>query len=235
MISTEEKFVFQKIVTGIILLFSVCLLVIAWPRSRAALDFLPAKYALEKINKNEVLEEEDIATALEQTEQSAGIFADPRYSEGMSQLLLLDAQNNESLEATGKESLALAKESAEQALSLAPANALLWYRLAVLNGLLNASPDEIKKALLMSMMTGPNEMGIMLPRLHMSLVLFALFEDDDKEQVINQIITVWTLSPAEFLPIVKNNIALMDAIKSLLTPRHTTELSEMEKALEEHL
>ena len=97
MISTEEKFVFQKIVTGIILLFSVCLLVIAWPRSRAALDFLPAKYALEKINKNEVLEEEDIATALEQTEQSAGIFADPRYSEGMSQLLLLDAQNNEQI------------------------------------------------------------------------------------------------------------------------------------------
>ena len=233
MIPVEKSLLFQKIITGLVLLFSVSLLAMAWPRCRAAFDFLPAKYALEKINKNTELDEEEIAIALEQTEQSAEIFADPRYSEGMSQLLLLDAQKNESLDSAANDSLALAKKSAEHALSLAPANALLWYRLAVINSLLNSSPEDVKKALLMSIMTGPNEMGIMLPRLHMSLMLFSLLENDDKEQIINQIITVWSLAPADFLLIVADNTNMMESTKTLLTPHHTTELSEMEQALEE--
>ncbi|MDO9106953.1 MAG: hypothetical protein Q7U57_18575 [Methylovulum sp.] len=204
----------------------------ALPRVRAALNYLPVDYAIDKINNKDSLDNEKLAQLIDTAQASISLDDNPQYWEGLSTLFLYRAQKDDLFQEASVKSLKLAKHSMEQSLSRSPANAYLWYRLSVVHTLLQLPAEQMVKMLTMSIMTGPNEPEILMQRLSLCLMFFDLFEQEDIDLLRSQILTAWSLSPADFLGDVANDEEQMSIIRLLLADNHAAVLEEMDEALE---
>lgn len=229
---TEKAVVFDKLIASLILLVSVALFFVALPRARAALSYLSVDYVIEKINNKESLGDEDIVQAIEAAKASISVYDNPHYWEGLSVLFLYQLQKDDLSQEASVELLKQAKDSLEQSLLRSPANSYLWYRLAVVHILLDLPPERTVKMLIMSMTTGPNETGILMQRLGLCMNLFSSFGKDDIDLLRSQILTAWSLSPADFLKDVANDQRQMNIVRLLLVDNYATVLEEIEEAFE---
>jgi hypothetical protein len=71
-----------------------------------------------------------------------------------------------------------------------------------------------------------------MQRLGFCLMFFDLFKQDDIDLLRSQILTAWSLSPADFLSDIANNEEQMSIIRLLLADNHAVVLKEMDEALE---
>jgi len=233
MIIIPEKFiVLNKSFALLILLISVALFFVALPRVRAALNYFPVDFVIDSINSKESLDDEKLGQSIETAQASISLDDNPHYWEGLSMLFLYQSQKEDLSEEARVKSLKLAKNSMEQSLSRSPANAYLWYRLSVVDVLLQLPPEQTVKMLIMSIMAGPNEPEILMQRLGLCLMFFDLLKQDDIDLLRNQILTAWSLSSADFLSDVANNEEQMSIIRLLLVDNHASVLKEMDEALE---
>jgi len=233
MTAIPEKFiVLNKSFALLILLVSVALFFVALPRVRAALNYFPVDFVIDRINSKESLDDEKLDQAIETAQATISLDDNPHYREGLNVLFLYQAQKEDLSEEARVNSLKLAKNSMEQSLSRSPANAYLWYRLSVVDVLLQLPPEQTVKMLIMSIMTGPNEPEILMQRLGFCLMFFDLFKQDDIDLLRSQILTAWSLSPADFLSDIANNEEQMSIIRLLLADNHAVVLKEMDEALE---
>lgn len=222
----------KKLIALLVLVISLVLLLMALPRFRSALNYLSVDVALEKISNQQELDLNKVEQLISTTRSSIELHDSPRFWEGMSELLLYQAQKAD-VDAESKESLIKqAKSSVERSLLQSPANAYLWYRLAVINVLLRQPDENIVPLLIMSMITGPKESGIVNQRLSLSLDYLAAFEAEDLDLIEDQVITAWTLSPTDFIHSIAEDQRYMDIIRQILSENDAELLNDMEQARE---
>lgn len=218
--SLKRKLYFKKCTALVILLISISMLVITFAQLKASLNYIPVNFAIDILNNKKQADTAQLKNLLAITKLSINLDNNPRYWQSLSELLVYQALaqglfNNEAIE-----SLKQAEQDIKYGLSLAPANAFLWYRLAVVQSLLYRPSKKIVNSLLLSIMTGPNEVGYLIPRLNLSLMLFSSFSKDDLDFLRTQIINAFELSPENFLNTCVYNKERLNLITTLLNNKH---------------
>lgn len=216
----------------LILVLGIALFFTALPRVRAALNQLPVDLAISELNKRHGLEPNKVDILITKAQQSIAFSDQPRYWADLSQLLFFQAGK---ITANPKQRQALltqAQDSTEQSLARSPANSLLWFQFAWQQILLNKVSDKTIKALNLSIMTGPNELGHLLPRLQLCLFVFSKFDPKDRFLLPNQILIAWQKAPKIFIKEIALKNGNMFKIRSLLYDKYSYVLAAMETEIE---
>ena len=222
-----------KLAALIVMLISAILLALALPHTQTAFNHLTVSTAIDKINEHEELDTDKLNELIETTQANLANLDNPHYWDDLSQLKLHKWQNDFDLSEEDKQSLLVeTKKTIEQSLLRSPSNASQWHRLAILKLLLNESREQIVKTLMMSVLTGPNEAAILLPRINLGLMLHSYFTNEDAETFSEQLVIAWSLSPPDFISTVANDPQMMDTVRTLLEKQHSLVLEEMEEAIE---
>lgn len=223
----------EKLIALAVLLVSAAVLSLALPRVRAALNHLAVGSAIDSINKKETIDSDKLDELIETAKTSLSLQDDPHYWHDLSTLQMYQWQNSPDLQKSDKKKLlTVAKRTIEQSLAGSPANAFQWFRLAVIDFILGSSKEQSAKALLMSIMTGPNEAGILLSRINLGLMLTPFLSADETDLLAEQIATAWSWSPVEFVNTVVTDPIQMDKIRLLLEDNYASVLQEMEETYE---
>lgn len=228
----KRKFLLAKLFALLVLLVSSSLFFIALSQVRATLNHVPVNFAVTSINNKKRLDTAPLNHIIDLAKNSINIDNNPHYSEDLTTLLFYQAQKQGIFGKSGVNTLKQAKQSAESALSEAPANAYLWYQLATINLLLGESPEKIAKTLLMSIMTGPSESAFLIPRLNLCLMIFSTFSKDDHDMLRTQVLNAWTLSHKYFLELCAYNKERIVLISQLLENKNPDELNNIISAFE---
>jgi hypothetical protein len=206
----------------VIFLLSSMLFFTALPRLRSSLNHIPVDSALSELDNNRQINDQRLSKLIAIAQADIVVYDHAQYWQDASILLAYQAQRQ-----TDQDSLQQAKHSIEQSLARSPANPYLWYKLATLDILLHQPAHKIAKTLLLSMMTGPNELGYLLPRLNLSLMLFNQLTKDDIDIVREQILTAWKMSPTLFAMTFAYDEKSIDIINNLLKDDSPTVLKEI--------
>ena len=214
----------------LVLLLGIVLLLTAWPRVIGSINHLPVELAINDLNNQKDLDAQKVDNLITTAQQSIALYDHPRYWADLSRLLLFQAEKTTSLELR-QSLLKQSQYSIEQSLARSPANSFLWFQLARLDVLLNSVSDKTVKALNLSIMTGPYELGHLLPRLQLCLGLLYKFDVKDHFLLQSQILIAWQKAPALFKEVaIKNNN--MNKIRFLLQNKSADVLAVMETKIE---
>ncbi len=216
----------------LVLVLGMLLLSAALPRLKASLNHLPVDLAINELNSGKDLDFQKADTLRKTALQSIALSDQPRYWADLSRLLFFQAQKTASLSLKRQSLLKQTQYSIEQSLTASPANSLLWLQLAQLHVSLNSVSDKTINALTLSILTGPYELGHLLPRLQLCLALLSKFDTKDYFLLQSQILIAWQKAPTLFIKEValKNNN--MTKIRFLLQNKSADVLAAMETEIE---
>lgn len=216
----------------LVLILGMLLLSAALPRVKASLNHLPVDLAISELNNKRDLDAQKVESLMSTALQSIAFSDQPRYWADLSRLLFFQAQKNSPSPAKHQSLLKQAQYSIEQSLTRSPANSLLWFQLAQLHVLLNSVSDKTIKALNLSILTGPYELGYLVPRLQLCLGLLSKFDSKDYFLLQSQILIAWQKDPRLFIKEIalKNNN--MIKIRFLLQNKSADVLTAMETEIE---
>lgn len=216
----------------LVLAFGAVLFLTALPHVRASFNHLPVDAAINELNNQKDLDAQRIDSLIAIAQQSIVLSDQPRYWADLSRLLFFQAETTKPLSLKQRSLLKQSRYSIEQSLARSPANSLLWFQLAKLDILLNTVSDKTFKALNLSMITGPYELGHLLPRLQLCLWLFSKFDVKDHFLLRSQILIAWQKAPQLFIKEIalKNNN--MRKIRFLLQNQSADVLAMMETEIE---
>lgn len=216
----------------LVLILGMLLLSAALPRLKASLNHLPVDLAISELNNKKDLDGQKVESLMSTALQSIALSDHPRYWADLSRLLFFQAQKNTPSPAKHQSLLKQAQYSIEQSLTRSPANSLLWFQLAQLHVLLNSVSDKTIKALNLSILTGPYELGYLVPRLQLCLGLLSKFDSKDYFLLQSQILIVWQKDPRLFIKEIalKNNN--MNKVRFLLQNKSADVLTAMETEIE---
>lgn len=216
----------------LVLSLGMGLFLTALPRVRASLNHLPVDVAISDLNNQKDLDAEKVASLITITQQSIALSDQPRYWADLSALLFFQAEKTKLSNLKRQALLKQAQYSIEQSLAGSPANSLLWFQLARLDILLNTVSDKTVKALNLSIMTGPYELGHLLPRLQLCLGLLDKFDVKDHFLLQSQILTAWQTAPKLFIKQIALKNDNMQKIRFLLQNNSADALAMMETEIE---
>jgi hypothetical protein len=223
---------FDYLIVSLILSLSIALFCLALPRLRASFNHLPVDAAISKLDKKQILNHKELTALIVIAKKSIELHENPKYWADLSTLQLYQAQTQGLLRPASLALLQQTQYSIEQSLIRSPANSLLWYKLAAISSLLHAPTEKTTKALLLSVMTGPYELGHLLPRLNLCLLLFSNFNHNDKDLLRSQVLIAWEASNELFLHTTLSNDKNRDKVRLLLKDGYPYILSAMVKAVE---
>ena len=187
-----------------VLFISMGLVNVALPRFRAAFNYIPVDTAVERLKRKQVLAMEKIPHLIEVGKESIDLFDSAGYWDDISALKLYQIQSGNKASNAYQESLTKVQHYIHQSLSRSPANSYLWYKLAIVLLLKQIAVAESADALMMSIMTGPFEPGIMLDRLRLCFLTFPVFKGEDRELLASQVKLAWNTVPKDFLRHIAN-------------------------------
>lgn len=220
MISFKHFFSFCILCLGLALCF------IALPRVKAALNHIPVETGIEKIARHRPVDDADTSRLIKTAQQSIALSDHPDYWQDLSELFYYQAQKQNFYSNAGQSLLKQSADSARQSLHRSPANSRLWYKLATIDVLLHEQPDKIQKELLMSIMAGPHETAVLIPRLRLCLSMLPSFTQHDRGVLSSQVVDAWNLSHKRFIKAFDSTL-YMDTISALLANSHPLILNEM--------
>lgn len=230
---SKSKFIISDyLIISLILSLSITLFCLALPRLRASLNYLPVDATISKLNKKQFLDPKELNVLIASAEKSIALQNNPKYRADLSTLLLYQAQTQGLLQPVSLSLLKQAQLNIEQSLSRSPANSLLWFKLAAIFALLQAPAEKTTQALLLSIMTGPYELGHLLPRLSLCLSLYSNFTHNDQDLLRSQVLIAWEASNKLFLQTIASNQHNMDKIRGLLKDNSPDILSAIVAAVE---
>ncbi|MFZ2726920.1 MAG: hypothetical protein WAX77_11760 [Methylococcaceae bacterium] len=217
----------KKTYAFVVLLSSLLVCVMILPQVKQAFDYIPVSMAVNKINSKNRLTNEQLVELITTAQNNISV-SDAHDWEDLSILWFQLAQQQGLNKIASLHSLQQAKHSIEQSLYYAPSNAFLWYRLALIDTLLQLPNKKVTQLLLMSILTGPYELQYLIPRLNFCLLFFSeLTTDDEKDMVRQQLITAWTVSPQTVIGYLKINSNNLTVITELLKEKDADLLQEI--------
>ncbi len=214
------------------LIVGLILLYIAIPHAWAGYINIPVEKNISLVRSKHRLAAAKIPALIEHAQQSSSIINTAGYQQQLGELYylqgLLSKTTAEDKNVLLNSSVAYLKAS----LIAAPANSLAWFELASIQRDNNAPNEDVKNAFLMSILTGPHEANLVIPRLQQLLALNTELSSEDQDQIQHQIITGWSQSPKSFARFLAKDKNSLQNIKPLLQGQHESELNAMQRAAE---
>jgi len=178
-------------VSAITLIFGMSLIVLGVPRTIGAFVALPSGPILNKIQFQKPVQQNELETLIESQEGSLAWGETGRKwtDLGLAQLLMAEQTVSEPSVRQGHIEDAIV--SLKKGLSLAPANAFAWTRLAYVE-IKKAGPSQAAaSALRMSFATAPYEPSLLRVRLELCFLTWQHFGPKDREVFFKQIRAWW--------------------------------------------
>jgi len=207
------------------------LLVLAWPRLKAAWVYLPVDTAIARYFATRDIPTEQLEPLMRRAQDSLGILDHYRYWEGLSLLHYLRAQDPETPEWERRPELRRALRTASETVRRAPANPRAWLRMARIQAVVGASEDRVLPPLRMSILTGRVEPSLLLARLELGYRYRARLDADTAALLRDQTVLAWRVSPAELTRAIHEGRVDFERIRALLRGNEDI-LAEMEASID---
>jgi hypothetical protein len=213
-----------------IIFLSGILISLSVPRLIASLSYLPVQKTVLKLTQQPILPDSFIQSMIVRVRYSLQWQNDPNYWRDLSRLVFYQVR----FQGLTINLLLATRHSIRQSLMRSPANAFLWYQAAVIDFLLQSSPNQIKQELVLSILTGPYALSYLLPRLKLCLQLLPFFNSTEQHLIRQQLLTAWALSPELCLNLIKMKGISRNNVRFLLHQTDPDILATMEHALEKN-
>lgn len=221
----------QKLLALLIAGLSLWVIIGVMPKLQAAVNYLPVELVVDKLASQSQFSDQQFEKWIKTTQKSIALDSTAHYWNGLALLFYYRAQAQAD-PVVKRALLEGAKHNLEQALAISPANAYGWFRLAILDLLLEKPFTQAVSALLMSIKTGPHEQAFLIQRLSLCLVTAHAFKTDEFDWIRQQVIAAWQASPTQLLNILIANPMYMGIIRPLLKEQSPSELAAIENRLE---
>jgi len=156
--------------TFVALALAAPLLVLALPRTLAALADLPARAVLARVGLRAPVEDREIDLAIASRTRALGWIDDGVGRGGLGLLRLMAADRAGLASATGRADLARAAEAHRRALARAPAQAYVWTRLARIDFLRDGPTAALGPVLAMAVAGAPDDSALRPARLDLAFL-----------------------------------------------------------------
>jgi len=179
------------------------LILLGASRFYAALVSLPSGPILKQIQEGKAVDGEDLENLIDsqkraiQWNESARRWTDL----GLAQLLAADGTVNEK---DRKQALGAAEKSLIRGLSMSPASAFAWTRLAYVDLAMNGPSRSVAKKLNFAVTRAPYDRRILFSRLRLGLLVWAQFDGPEQSVQLEQIKFAWRVNPARLVSLVAN-------------------------------
>ncbi len=179
---------FRHAVPLIGFLAGVLVLGLAVPRTIAAFQLLPAGPVLDGVRSGKAVSGESLRAVISSQEDALGWLSSARIQEdlGIAHLELAKRQGYGGSE-TGRRHLSDGLRALKAGLSLSPADPYAWARLAFIRIKNGGSATGVKRALLLSFLTGPYEKRLAISRIQYAILLWGRLSADERSLVLDQI------------------------------------------------
>jgi len=214
-------------------MLGAAILYLAMPQMIAAFILLPGNGILGRIQKGEDVSRAELLILAESRRSAANWVDSGRILTDLALAQIELAKIADFSSAAGRRSLDEAIVSVKHGLSLGPANAYAWARLAYL--LIVQSNDAVgaADALRMSILVGPHERSLTLWRIQLCLTIWPYIDEDTRSLVAQQIRAHWNIigweKRKEFARIIRSHEAQGTVRRALKTL--PIELADFERAL----
>jgi len=204
---------------------------LAWPRLQASLTYLPVDTAINNYYKNQQIPNQQIPELITRAEQAIQEHDHYRYHEGLSLLHYLYGIDARSPTMETRPALEKSLAEAETAVSAAPAQPMIWQRMALIHALLRHSPERVIQSLNMSVYTGRVEPTLLISRLELGSRYLEWMDTEAQGLLRDQALLTWKLQAGHLTKAIKEQRINWPAMQLLLADRNAGVLNQMEASL----
>ncbi len=227
-----DKKVVDKLFAIFILVISLAVVAVALPRFRASINQIPVDAAVKQLTKNKTLTDDNLEELIKITKESSAIWDYSKYQNDLRALLTHKAKLKGFFTQEGQLLLKRAQQATEKSLSQSPADAHLWFQLARLKIAQQSDAKEIVSNLRLSMLTGPNELHVIINRLKFSYFYFNHFESNEYDLLSSQTLTVWKVAKRQWSVVLRKQKPFLQISKLILQKQHPEVFEEMVSIVE---
>ncbi len=168
-------------------LVGVLLLALAVPRTIAAFQLLPGDPVRDAVRAGHTVSAEDLRALIENRDAALAWLSSPRIQGDLGLAHLDLAQRQGFAGEMGEEHLSDGLRAIKAELTLSPTNPYAWARLAFARIKNGGSAADVKKALFLSILTGPYEKRLAVSRIQYAILLWHRLAADERSHILDQI------------------------------------------------
>ncbi len=214
-------------------LIALALLMFSWPHLRASFRFLPVDRAIARYWKTETIPSAQLPQLIGTAEAALAIHHSARYWNGLSFMHYLYAIDDNSPSLARRPAFEKSLDAAVEVLKRAPAKPLVWLRLTRIHALLEHPPEQVLRALKMSILMGPVEPTLLLSRLQIGYYYMPMMDDDGLLLLRDQTLLTWKLQPREMANMLTKQQLDYSMLRELLADKHPEIMRQIEVRLEQ--
>jgi hypothetical protein len=207
------------------------LMLMSWPRLKAALNYLPVQSMLERYYLTGELPSDPLEQLQQRTRQSIAIHNHQRYWDGLGLLYYLQGLDGSMPLYQQREAFEQVINAAEQSLRLAPVQPRAWLRRAHAQSWLSFRDNGISEAFKMSVYTGRVEPALLISRLQLGYSRLGQLDDEARGLLRDQTLLAWQLRQKDVSLAMKSGALDFRRVSSLLISTDSDILQEMEQAI----
>jgi len=230
-IEVKSRF-FQFTVSAVVLVFSLFLLSLAWPRFLSSLRFIPVDIAIDQYYQTGEIPTERLQELIGTANESLDTHKHYRFFDGLSILQLLRAVDWETPAAERRGAYEAAQQAAILSLKAAPGRTSTWTRLAYVSWILHEEPEDILAYWKMSVFTGRTDHSQFQQRLEIGLAHYSLLDEEGVAMLRDQLLLAWRVQPGVLVPVLKNYDSEFSITRALIENTDPVALQDMESWLE---
>ncbi len=221
----------QPILFVLMAVLSAGLMLMSWPRSKAALNYLPVQSTLERYYLTGELPSDPLDQLQQRTRQSIAIHNHQRYWNGLGLLYYLQGLDGSMPLYQQREGFEQVINAAEQSLRLAPVQPRAWLRRGHAQSWLSFRDNGISEAFKMSIYTGRVEPALLISRLQLGYSRLGQLDEEARGLLRNQTLLAWQLRQKDVSLAMKRGELDFRRVSSLLISTDSSVLQEMEQAI----
>lgn len=213
-------------------LVSIAVVGLAWPRFLASVRFLPVELAIKDYYVSGDMPSDRLPVLIRFASEAIHFQDHYRFYDGLSTLQMLKAVDYRTPALERRPAYVSAMDSAEQALLRSPAKPAVWLRLASVRWILHEEPETIVEAWKMSVFTGRIQTDLLARRAEMGLAYFEYLDEEGKAMLRDQLLLAWRLRPNQLMPVFARRDRALAITRHLLEAVDPGTLSDIEAWLE---
>jgi len=221
----------QSILFVLVAVLAAGLMLMSWPRLKAALHFLPVQSTLERYYLAGELPSDPLEPLQQRTRQSIALHNHQRYWDGLGLLYYLQGLDGTVPLYQQREGFEQVINAAEQSLRLAPVQPRAWLRRAHAQSWLSFRDSGTSEAFKMSVYTGRVERALLISRLQLGYSRLGQLDEEARGLLRDQTLLAWQLRQRDVSRAMKSGELDFRRVSSLLISTDTAILQEMEQAI----
>lgn len=216
----------------LVLLLSVTLLYLAWPRWVSSFRFIPVETAIDRYYETGEIPSQRLPVLIEYANSAIETNNHYRFHNGLSLLLQLRAVDLATPAIERRASYEAAFREAGISLRSAPAQSSVWLRRAYLGWVLREETDVILSDWKMAIFTGRTDQSQYKSRLEIGIAHRSFMDQEAVAMLLDQLMLAWRAQPGSVVSVLAMYDRDLHVTRSLITQTDPRALQEMEAWLE---